>query len=101
MSMLLLFLLETDEKKTSKGGMTALSAITNLKKLCSHPELIHDKCQAGIDGFEETLPFFPANFDSKYVYPFIKPICIPHVLNYFTESCKQSCLASSAFSTAF
>jgi len=96
-----LFKLETDEKKSSKGGMTALSAITNLKKLCSHPELIHDKCQAGIDGFEETLPFFPANFDSKYTYSFINRIHVPHLLNSFIESCKQSCLASSAYSTAF
>lgn len=62
----LLFQTETDgNPKASKGGMTALSAITNLKKLCSHPELIYDKCQAGTDGFEGTLSSFPANFDPR------------------------------------
>lgn len=49
--------------------MTALAAITNLKKLCSHPELIYDKCQSGVDGFEDTLPLFPVNFDPRYVIP--------------------------------
>ncbi|XP_057371515.1 DNA repair and recombination protein RAD54-like [Daphnia carinata] len=55
---------ETNEKP-SKTSMTALAAITNLKKLCSHPELIYDKCQSGVDGFEDTLPLFPANFDPR------------------------------------
>ena len=55
---------ETDEK-ASKGGMTALAAITNLKKLCSHPELVHEKCQSGTDGFEGTWSLFPANFDPR------------------------------------
>lgn len=45
--------------------MTALGAITNLKKLCSHPELVYDKCQTGADGFEGTLSLFPANFDPR------------------------------------
>jgi DNA repair and recombination RAD54-like protein len=45
--------------------MTALAAITNLKKLCSHPELVYEKCQSGIDGFEGTLPLFPATFDPR------------------------------------
>lgn len=56
--------LETEEKN-NKMSMTALSAITNLKKLCSHPELIYDKCQTGTDGFEGTLSLFPNNFDAR------------------------------------
>ena len=45
--------------------MTALSAITNLKKLCSHPELVYEKCQQGTDGFEGALSLFPTNFDPR------------------------------------
>ena len=53
------------EKKGAKVSVTALSAITNLKKLCSHPELVYDKCKQGVDGFDGALPLFPANFDPK------------------------------------
>lgn len=31
---------------------TALSFITNLKKLCNHPQLILEKCQLQEEGFE-------------------------------------------------
>jgi len=56
---------ENESGKSAKGGMTALSAITNLKKLCSHPELVYEKCQKGTDGFEGALAQFPANFDPR------------------------------------
>lgn len=37
-----------------EGGMTGttLSFITNLKKLCNHPQLIHDKCSKNEPGFQ-------------------------------------------------
>lgn len=39
-------------KPADKGGQTALSNITTLKKLCVHPELIVDKIQNRESGFE-------------------------------------------------
>jgi len=58
---------ENESGKSGKVGVTALSAITNLKKLCSHPELVYDKCAKGIDGFDGALSEFPTNFDPRYV----------------------------------
>lgn len=43
-----------DDGKNSSEGIsgTTLSFITNLKKLCNHPQLIYDKCKENEPGFE-------------------------------------------------
>uniref|UniRef100_A0A0R3RZT4 DNA repair and recombination protein RAD54-like n=1 Tax=Elaeophora elaphi TaxID=1147741 RepID=A0A0R3RZT4_9BILA len=45
---------------------TALSFITNLKKLCNHPQLILSKCQKKEEGFEDCLKLFPGEFGKKF-----------------------------------
>ncbi|VDN05600.1 unnamed protein product [Thelazia callipaeda] len=49
-----------------KMTSTALSFITNLKKLCNHPQLIFDKCQKREEGFEDCLRLFPNDFGGKF-----------------------------------
>ena len=44
-----------------KGTLSSLSAITSLKKLCNHPDLIYDKCVNREEGFEELRSFYPPN----------------------------------------
>ncbi|MFH4976487.1 hypothetical protein AB6A40_003196 [Gnathostoma spinigerum] len=63
--------LKQDQNRASEGKMTstALSFITNLKKLCNHPQLIYDKCRAGEEGFEECFEIFPTNFVSGRFEP--------------------------------
>lgn len=41
-------------KQSADGKITgtALSFITNLKKLCNHPQLVYDKCQKNEEGFQ-------------------------------------------------
>uniref|UniRef100_A0A914YIN1 DNA repair and recombination protein RAD54-like n=1 Tax=Panagrolaimus superbus TaxID=310955 RepID=A0A914YIN1_9BILA len=53
------------------GGMTGttLSFITNLKKLCNHPQLIYDKCANKDPGFEGCLSLFPSTFNSRTLDP--------------------------------
>lgn len=46
--------------------MTALSNITNLKKLCNHPDLVYDKIEARTDGFEHAHKHMPVNYSKKY-----------------------------------
>lgn len=48
---------------------SSLSAITQLKKLCNHPILVHEKACLREPGFENALELFPANFDPKSVQP--------------------------------
>jgi len=43
------------ELRKARGALntyTTLAFITNLKKLCNHPQLIFSKCQAKDAGFE-------------------------------------------------
>ena len=47
----------TDEKMTS----SSLAAITSLKKLVNHPDLIYEKCKEGADGFENALQCYPTS----------------------------------------
>uniref|UniRef100_A0A8R1XQ67 DNA repair and recombination protein RAD54-like n=1 Tax=Onchocerca volvulus TaxID=6282 RepID=A0A8R1XQ67_ONCVO len=54
------------EGKCDKITGTALSFITNLKKLCNHPQLILDKCQKKEEGFEGCLELFPREFSGKF-----------------------------------
>ncbi|XP_059140209.1 DNA repair and recombination protein RAD54-like isoform X2 [Physella acuta] len=54
---------------SGKATFSSLSAITQLKKLCNHPDLIYDKCVEGTDGFEDTLSHFPSDYSTKIVKP--------------------------------
>ena len=93
---------ESEEKeKGSKSSMTALSAITNLKKLCSHPELIYDKCQSGTDGFDGTLPLFPTNFDPRYSKFRVWDWTETNVMHWSIGNCKPNCRANCASWIAF
>lgn len=40
----------------------ALAAITLLKKLCAHPDLIIDKIMTGCDGFENSKHLLPPSY---------------------------------------
>ena len=57
--------------------MTALSTTMNFKKLGSLFEF-----NGGSDSFEETLPLFPANLDSKFAYSFNFSFHVPSI-EYF------------------
>lgn len=57
----------SEETKNTKLGNTTLSMITQMKKLCNHPELIYDKCVSKEAGFENALKSFPSNFNIKQV----------------------------------
>lgn len=52
-------------KPGDKGGQTALSNITTLKKLCVHPELIVEKIQNHEGGFENAESYLPNNWYSN------------------------------------
>ena len=45
---------------------SSLAAITNLKKLVNHPDLIYEKCKEGEDGFENALQCYPAGYQVKH-----------------------------------
>lgn len=56
------------DSDVKKGGtLTALSAITLLKKLCNHPDLVYEKILANSEGFEGASKLLPANYNPKYV----------------------------------
>jgi len=55
---LFLIFIDNDGKVTSN----ALAAITLLKKLCAHPDLILDKINAGSDGFENSKHLLPLSY---------------------------------------
>lgn len=59
-------LLSKDEQKNS---VTALSNITSLKKLCSHPSLVADKINEGADGFENAEQYLPAGWQGRDLKP--------------------------------
>ena len=45
-----------------RGGQSTLQAITFLKKLCNHPQLIHELCTKGEEIFEGLEDMFPPGF---------------------------------------
>lgn len=52
-----------DEKSSKKGGgQSTLQAITFLKKLCNHPQLVYEICAKGEEGFEGLENLFPPGF---------------------------------------
>lgn len=46
----------------SKGSLTALSDITTLKKICSHPDLINEKIEMKEKGFEKSGCVIPDQY---------------------------------------
>lgn len=52
----------------SAQSVSALAAITNLKKLCNHPDLVYDKITDRSDGFENAAKFMPDDYNKKYVH---------------------------------
>ncbi|XP_067621811.1 DNA repair and recombination protein RAD54-like [Eurosta solidaginis] len=52
-----------------KTTLTALTDITTLKKLCSHPDLIYEKVLARENGFENSSNIFPGNYNPKEFSP--------------------------------
>lgn len=59
------------EEKNGKKGMslTALSAITTLKKLCNHPDLVYESIKSQAEGFEKALHYLPEKYDVKNILP--------------------------------
>lgn len=51
--------------KSDSVTVSALAAITNLKKLCNHPDLIYDKIIDKSDGFENAAKFMPDGYNKK------------------------------------
>ncbi|KOC60978.1 DNA repair and recombination protein RAD54-like [Habropoda laboriosa] len=58
----------SDNSKKGKS-FSALSAITLLKKLCNHPDLVYDKILEKSDGFENAVKLLPPNYSTKEILP--------------------------------
>ncbi|XP_044736211.1 DNA repair and recombination protein RAD54-like [Chrysoperla carnea] len=52
-----------------KASFSTLAAITTLKKLCNHPDLIYDKIETRSEGFEKALELLPPHYSTKDVLP--------------------------------
>lgn len=42
---------------------SSLAAITSLKKLVNHPDLIYEHCRNRKEGFENAFQYYPENYD--------------------------------------
>ena len=42
---------------------SSLAAITSLKKLVNHPDLVYPACREAKEGFENAAQYYPANYD--------------------------------------
>lgn len=60
---------KSGKKGGGKGTLSALSAITTLKKLCNHPDLVYEKISQRAEGFEKALEHLPSNYDVRKVLP--------------------------------
>ncbi|KAI6232961.1 DNA repair and recombination protein RAD54-like [Aphelenchoides fujianensis] len=60
---------KTKDAIVKGSGKDTLAFITNLKKLCNHPQLIYEKCKQKERGFEDGLSFYPPSFSSKTLDP--------------------------------
>jgi len=54
--------LKSDEKDV-KMTSSSLAAITSLKKLVNHPDLVFPACKEGKEGFDAALDCFPSGYD--------------------------------------
>uniref|UniRef100_A0A0P4W6W4 DNA repair and recombination protein RAD54-like n=2 Tax=Scylla olivacea TaxID=85551 RepID=A0A0P4W6W4_SCYOL len=61
------------KKQLSDGdgrlGNTALAAITSMKKLCNHPDLLWEKVKAHEPGYADLEKFFPPGHDPRNLHP--------------------------------
>lgn len=64
-----MFVIENLEncKKGKRESLSTLSAITLLKKLCNHPDLVYEKILEKSDGFENAAKLMPSNYSTKCV----------------------------------
>ena len=59
-----------DDDKPTKGMASSLAAITSLKKLCNHPDLIWELCRDKKEGWEKGLDCYPPGYNpAKSVQP--------------------------------
>ncbi|XP_029671739.1 DNA repair and recombination protein RAD54-like [Formica exsecta] len=60
-----------EENDNPKNGsrLSALAAITLLKKLCNHPDLIYDKIMEKTEGFEKAAQLLPPHYSTKQLLP--------------------------------
>lgn len=61
--------MQEKENVKDKKSITALSAITLLKKLCNHPDLVYEKIAEKSEGFEGASKLLPSNYSTKDVQP--------------------------------
>ncbi|VDN58976.1 unnamed protein product [Dracunculus medinensis] len=61
--------IKQDSKDEGRMTGAALSYITNLKKLCNHPQLIYEKCLNKEEGFQDCIGLFPSGFNAKSFEP--------------------------------
>lgn len=57
------------DNKEAKASFSTLASITNLKKLCNHPDLVLDKIMEGADGFEDAKSILPPKPNERDVKP--------------------------------
>jgi len=55
--------------ESKRDTFSSLAAITSLKKLCNHPDLVYDKCVERAEGFSDSLALYPADYTTKVVKP--------------------------------
>jgi len=53
----------------NKNTFSSLAAITSLKKLCNHPDLVYAKCVERAEGFKNSLQYYPEDYSTKVVKP--------------------------------
>ncbi|XP_011261584.1 DNA repair and recombination protein RAD54-like [Camponotus floridanus] len=61
--------MEEDDNPKKGGHLSALAAITLLKKLCNHPDLIYDKIMEKSEGFEKAAQLLPSHYSTKQLLP--------------------------------
>ncbi|XP_025989473.1 DNA repair and recombination protein RAD54-like [Solenopsis invicta] len=61
--------MEENDNSKKGGSLSALAAITLLKKLCNHPDLIYDKIMEKAEGFERAASLLPPNYSTREVMP--------------------------------
>lgn len=57
------------DNEITKNSFSSLASITNLKKLCNHPDLILDKILEGSEGFENSRDILPVKKGDGDVRP--------------------------------
>lgn len=61
--------MEENDNPRKGGSLSALAAITLLKKLCNHPDLIYDKIMEKSEGLEKAASLLPSNYSTKQLMP--------------------------------